>query len=122
MPAAVRRFGRHIRVTTIARGWMVGRREQLDFQTLMPDLPGLHNFGPANGAPAVPLVPIVPVGTGTPVAQVTIDFLTTLRGLHSNFEANNYPRHGGGAFAGRGLSVDLTLRGAQGRLDERGFY
>jgi hypothetical protein len=118
MQGAVRRYGQNARVNTVARGWMVGRREQLDFQTLMPgNIRGLSNFDPTGEAAT--LVPIEAPGTGTPVDPVVNTFIHALAALHSRFAANNYAGHGGGAFRGRGLSLDLTLRGS---LDERGFY
>lgn len=118
MQGAVRRYGQNARVNTVTRGWMVGRREQLDFQTLMPgNIAGLRNFDPTGEAAT--LVPIEAPGTGTPVDPAVNTFIHALAALHSRFAANNYAGHGGGAFRGRGLSLDLTLRGS---LDERGFY
>jgi flagellum-specific peptidoglycan hydrolase FlgJ len=106
----------------LRKGWMVGRREQVDFSTLMPSLPYLPAFNPPavppGGAPA--LEPIAPYGSGTPVAAPTRRFLAELRRLAgSSFSAGNYSGHGGGSFLNRGYSVDLFLNA---QLDDRGFY
>ncbi|MDQ1744785.1 MAG: hypothetical protein QOE23_3124 [Pseudonocardiales bacterium] len=106
----------------LRRGWMVGRREQLDFQTLMPKVGSLGTFVPpslpAGTAPS--LTAIAPLGTGTPITAQTRDFLAELRRIAgSSFEASNYAGHGGGAFLNRGYSLDLFLPGP---LDDRGFY
>lgn len=94
-------------------GWMIGRREQVDFQTLMPSsLRGLPNFNP----PALPagtkpsLVDIAPQGSGTPVTSGTKAFLVELRRRATGFDAGNYAGHGGGTFRGRGFSVDRGPR------------
>ncbi len=110
------------RLNVLRRGWMVGRREQLDFQTLMPKVGSLGTFVPpplpAGTAPA--LTAIAPLGTGTPITAQTRDFLAELRRIAgSSFEASNYAGHGGGAFLNRGYSLDLFLPGP---LDDRGFY
>jgi hypothetical protein len=110
------------RMNWLRTGWMVGRREEVDFQTLMPtSIPSLANFLP----PPLPtgtkpkLLTIEPEGTGTPIAPEAKRFLVNLRHRASGFDASNYVPHGSRGFVGRGLSVDLTLRGP---LDARGFY
>jgi len=109
------------RMNWLRTGWMVGRREQVDFETLMPSVPGLANFAPPPLAPGAKptLVATAPEGTGTPITQEVKAFLVELRRRTSGFDANNYPGHGGGKFSGRGFSLDLTLRDP---LDSRGFY
>jgi hypothetical protein len=102
--------------------WMVGKREEVDFQTLMPTtLRALPNFLP----PPLPagtkptLVAIEPEGSGTGVTPETKAFLIELRRRTKGFDAGNYPRHGSFGFVDRGYSVDLFLRNS---LDNRGFY
>jgi hypothetical protein len=109
------------RMNWLRTGWTVGRREQVDFDTLMPSVPGLANFAPPPLAPGAKptLIATEPEGTGTPITPDTKAFLVELRRRTSGFDANNYPGHGGGKFAGRGFSLDLTLRDP---LDRRGFY
>jgi hypothetical protein len=110
------------RMNWLRTGWMMGRREQVDFDTLMPaSLRALPRFGaPALAAGARPgLVPIEPEGTGSPLTPEAKAFLVALRRRATAFDANNYPGHGGGSFAGRGLSIDLSLREP---VDRRGFY
>jgi hypothetical protein len=109
-------------LNTLRRGWMVGRREQLDFQTLMPKVKPLGTFLPPplppGGTPA--LTSIAPHGTGTPITVETKNFLAELRRIAgSTFEASNYAGHGGAGFTNRGHSLDLFLKGP---LDDRGFY
>jgi hypothetical protein len=110
------------RMNWLRTAWMIGRREQVDFETLMPtSIPGLGDFNPpplATGAKPS-LIAIEPAGTGTPITQENKAFLVQLRRQVSGFDANNYSGHGGGKFAGRGFSLDLTLREP---LDNRGFY
>lgn len=119
--AAHGRQGSRCRFNTIARGWMNGRREEVDFQTLgaggrwldlgtlLPP-PGNDQLEPLDGAPG-----------DVPVQPLMNRLLRELRSRSSDFtRANNYSRtHGGGSHKGRGLSVDLYMRGP---LDERGFY
>lgn len=106
----------------LRKGWMVGRREQVDFSTLMPSRAALPAFNPPPLAagPAPALVPIAPNGSGTPVTAETRRFLAELRlGAGSSFSAGNYAGHGGGTFRNRGYSLDLFLNA---QLDDRGFY
>ena len=110
------------RMDWLRTGWMVGRREEVDFQTLMPaSIPALPHFlPPPLAAGTTPtLVPIEPEGTGTPITPEAKRFLVELRRRTSGFDASNYRRHGSRGFVDRGLSVDLMLRD---RLDSRGFY
>ncbi|HEX6027277.1 MAG TPA: hypothetical protein VFZ00_35080, partial [Solirubrobacter sp.] len=125
---AIRRF-QHVR-----RGWMIGRREQLDFDTLMTGrAAGLGNLRPEEGE--VERVPIEPYGTGQPIHPALRDLLHVLHGnaretagaegvrpaIDRTFRANNYSLgHGSGHVGGLGLSVDLTLVNTP--LDDRGFW
>lgn len=126
--AARPRFGAKGLFTAFATGWMVARREQVDFDTLMSMLrtadgkpiAELKNFDPAPDDTA--LEPIVKPGSGTPVAPVTNRFITELAGHHSAFSASNRPNHGGGTFLNRGLSLDLNIVGKESKVDDRGFW
>ncbi len=132
MRAARQRFGADCHVFRISQGWMVARREQVDFQTLMDSVrttgnrpvAGLGQFGPSSVVE--PLVPIERPGTGTPVAPQMNTFLRALssqaQGGHRRFSAQNYGGHGMGSFHGRGLSIDLRLDERDAPRDERGFY
>jgi hypothetical protein len=110
------------RMNWLRTGWMVGHREKVDFDTLMPSsIPALANFIPpplaAGTRPA--LVPIAPEGSGTPITPEAKRFLVELRRRAAGFDAGNYARHGSQGFVDRGLSLDLTLRDP---VDSRGFY
>jgi hypothetical protein len=109
------------KMNSLRRGWMVGRREDVDFRTLMAASPRLPAFDPPPLSPggAPNLVAIDPEGNGTPVTPETKGFLRELRIRATSFDAENYTGHGGGTFRGRGYSVDLKLHG---HLDVRGFY
>ena len=124
---AIRRFQQ------VRRGWMIGRREQLDFDTRMtPRARGLGNLAPGAAGQAE-RVPIAPYGSGHPIHPGLRDFLHILHGnpratvgaaspnIDRTFRANNYSLgHGSGHVGGMGLSVDLTLANAP--LDDRGFW
>jgi hypothetical protein len=106
----------------VRSAWMVGKREEVDFQTLTPaKQPVLSNFLPPPLAPGgkPDLVPIEPEGSGTPVTRETKAFLVELRRHTKGFDAGNYARHGSQGFVDRGYSVDLFVRIS---LDGRGFY
>ena len=100
-----------------ARGWMFGRREELDFVTIGTGR-GVRLAPPARPAGGDQLVAIAPQGRGTPVQPYMKRFLDALAARHRGHSASNYAGHGGGDFNGRGYSVDLWLRGT----DDRGFY
>jgi hypothetical protein len=121
----------------LRRHWMIGRREQLDFETLTnrrlretrwrrPTLTEMER------------VPIAPYGTGVDIHPALRDLLHIIHGnpratapgpqgqpvspqIDRALGANNYSRgHGSGHVAGLGLSVDLTL--PHSPLGARGFY
>jgi hypothetical protein len=139
-------------IERVKRGWMVGRREKLDFDTVPQNVAGLKDFDPGRTVAESDRVPIpghsAPVFKPPPenenekqkaarekkeaqaiknykeafVAPEVAGFLTQLRAIAPNFAADSYGGHGGGSWAGAGFSVDLTLTGKDGQLDERGFY
>jgi hypothetical protein len=109
----------HCGFRKVARGWMFGRREEVDFATL--DTGGrAFNMGallPPRGGDR--LEPLIGKPRDAPVQPLLNRLLRALQSRYS-VSINNYsPRHGGGSFSGRGFSVDLYIAGGQ---DERGFY
>ena len=120
--AAKGRFGARCRFSEVVRGWLVARREMVDFETGMRSIRGLQGFGApaASEDEASSFVALEPLGTGPAVQPITVEFLRALRGEHSSFRASNYRGHGGGSFKNRGLSLDLYLSSAA--KDERGFW
>lgn len=113
-------------VEGVKRGWMAGRREEVDFQTVSQTVTELKNFNPARTVSSAELTPIpssLQSDASMPgVAPEVAEFLTGLESLEPNFKAGNYKGHGGGSWAGAGFSVDLTLSGTDAELDDRGFY
>jgi hypothetical protein len=108
---------------TVSRQWMYGVREQLDFITLGTGGRALVGFAPpprpAGGDHLVAIEPPATADGDAKVQPIMNTFLRELRRRAPAHSASNYPDHGGGAFDGRGYSVDITLRAA---TDERGFY
>ncbi|WP_231949654.1 peptidoglycan-binding protein [Alloactinosynnema sp. L-07] len=114
------RYGDRRGLAEIARGWMFGQSERLEFQTRGTAGRRLVDFAPpSKPAGGDALEPIELPGTGTPVQALTNRFLRALRGRHRTVTAGNYAGHGGGSFDSRGYSVDLFLPPP---LDGRGFY
>jgi hypothetical protein len=115
------RWGQKCRFGTVARGWMHGRREEVDFVTLGTEgrYQPIESFLPPAGADR--LEPMVGGGRGDfPVQPLLNQVLRELRARYPITQANNYsPNHGGGPFKGRGFSVDLYIGAG---LDERGFW
>jgi hypothetical protein len=118
----------------IARAWAVGRREQVDFQTVRQTAAWLPaGFAPSYQPADADLVPVPaslrekdadPNMPG--IAPELATFLTEVeRALAAanppqTFIADNYAGHGLGAWANKHFSIDLTL--PQAGLDSRGFY
>ena len=107
---------------------MIGRREHLDFDTNSSPRwrPLSHLVPPRESPPAerrrIPKS-VRDDDQDPPVAPEVAGLLSHLRALYGKpFHAGNYTGHGGGRFAGAGYSVDLTLVGSEGELDERGFW
>ena len=120
-------------VERIARAWAVGRREQVDFRTIPQTAAPLRSFAPSY-APAeadeVPIPPSLRSGGGAndkmaPVAPEVAIFLTQLERVLAaasppqTYTAENRPGHGGGSWAGKGFSLDLSI---PARTDSRGFW
>lgn len=120
-------------VERIARAWAVGRREQVDFRTIPQTAAPLRSFAPSY-APAeadeVPIPPSLRSGGGAndkmaPVAPEVAIFLTELERVLAaasppqTYTAENRPGHGGGSWAGKGFSLDLSI---PARTDSRGFW
>ena len=110
-------------IEDIARAWAVGRREQVDFQTIKQTASYLSTFGPTYTPTTTVDIPAdIQSDKGMPgVAPEMADFLTALKSdpKTAAFKAGNYRGHGGGSWAGKGFSVDLTLSPP---LDQRGFW
>jgi hypothetical protein len=105
----------------VARDWMYGRREHMDFVTLGTPGTWLRNFEPPpRPATGDTLEPLGDLGEGPPVQPAMARFLRELKRRHGQHRAGNYAGHGGGSFNGRGLSIDLYLTGTA--TDERGFW
>lgn len=113
------------RIEELAHGWAVGRREEVDFLTISQSAKWMKSFGPTYQAEEANRVDIpAVVQTEAHMARVAPEVATFLTQLAANpgappFTASNYAGHGGGSWAGRGFSVDLSLKAA---LDKRGFW
>jgi len=110
-------------VEDIARAWAVGRREQVDFQTIKQTASYLNKFEPTYTPTTTVDIPsnIQKGQSLAGVAPELADFLTALKADPStaDFTATNRPKHGGGTWAGKGFSTDITITAP---LDQRGFY
>ena len=108
---------------SVARMWMFGVRERLDFVTLDSGGRSLGSFvppaAPAGGDRLVDIEPPATTDGGAKVQPVTNVFLRELRSRAARHSAYNYPAHGGRFFNARGYSIDLELGSPK---DERGFY
>jgi hypothetical protein len=104
----------------IIHAWRISREQQMNFATLdrSPYLP--NTFRPP--ATPVQLVSDKLVGGSdkNPVAPLVVAFMQKLLQLSPQARADTYANHGGGAFTGRGFSIDLWLDHSP--KDERGFY
>jgi hypothetical protein len=111
-------------IEDIAHAWAVGRREQVDFQTIKQTASYLSKFGPTYTPTTTVDIPAdIQAEKGMPgVAPEMADFLTALKSdpKTAAFKASSYRGHGGGGWAGKGFSVDLTLSAAS--VDQRGFW
>jgi hypothetical protein len=127
----------------IARAWAVGRREQVDFETITQKTAELPTgFGPSYDPAKADLVPI-PASLkrdkdATDIAPELAVFLTELQRVLAaanppqTFNAGNYGGHGSRGFAGgkqfsfvdKHFSADLYLTPEDHPrdLDKRGFY
>jgi peptidoglycan hydrolase-like protein with peptidoglycan-binding domain len=116
-----KRYGGKCRFGTVARLWMYGRREEVDFVTLGTGgrYQPIESYLPPPGGDR-----LEPMDGGSPkdypVQPLLNKVLRALRVHYPIDRANNYsPRHGGGPFKGRGFAVDLYIDSG---LDERGFW
>ncbi|MDQ6648315.1 MAG: hypothetical protein M3Y93_14005, partial [Pseudomonadota bacterium] len=110
-------------IEDVAHAWAVGRREEVDFQTIKQTASYLSKFGPTYTPPSTVDIPAdIQSDNGMPgVAPEMGDFLAALKKDQKTaaFKAGNYRGHGGGSWAGKGFSADLTLSTP---LDQRGFW
>jgi hypothetical protein len=123
LAGAQKRAGlRKYSVQAIIRAWQISREQEMDFKTLerSPYLP--KTFRPPVGH--VRLVPTKDVGGSDkyPVAPLVVAFMQRLRQLYRQVRADTYGNHGGGAFTGRGFSIDLWLDVSPTPIDKRGFW
>ena len=96
-------------------GWMVARREEVDFDTLqqkgVKSLPS--NFVAPRDVPKDDLLDIpseLQASAKMPgVAPEVVGFLRALQQLEPKFTAGNSGGHGSSGFAGKGFSLDLYL-------------
>ena len=110
-------------IEDISHAWAVGRREQVDSETIKQTASYLSKFGPTYTPLAMVDIPadIQSEKGMAGVAPEMADFLTALKNdpKTASFKAGNYRGHGGGSWAGKGFSADLTLSTP---LDQRGFW
>jgi hypothetical protein len=122
LAGARKRYGQKYSSQTIIHAWQVTREQQMDFATLerSPYLP--KTFAPPAGA--VQLVSDKDIGGSdkAPVAPLVVAFVKKLRQIYRDVRADTYAKHGGGAFAGRGFSIDLWLDVKPTPMDARGFW
>ena len=104
---------------TIGRAWAISRAEQMRFQTEpRPGLRSLGRFAPPVQPVSLVSSSLIKDSDKAPVAPLTARFVQELRRRYPKFDVWNYRGHGGGAFNGRGYSLDLAIPGRDGR----GFY
>lgn len=121
LAGAQKRWGGKVYGTpAIIRAWQVGREQQMDFATLerSPYLP--KTFAPPAGHLQRVSTQLVEHSDKYPVAPLVVAFMQKLRELYPQVRADTYRDHGGGAFTGRGFSIDLWLDHSP--KDARGFW
>ena len=109
-----------------ARAWAVGRREEVDFDTVSQKVAWLTKFRPTYDPSAQERVEL-PAGIRMQEGMVGVApelsaFLTQLKADASTpaFKVQTRPEHGGGSFKGKGFSVDIDLTNTS--TDQRGFW
>jgi hypothetical protein len=104
----------------IIRAWQISREQQMDFETLerSPYLP--KTFRPPSDSVRRVADPVIEGSDKEPVALLTVEFVKELRRRYPQVRVDTYRNHGGGAFVGRGFSIDLWLKNSP--KDERGFW
>jgi transposase-like protein len=121
LAGAQKRAGlRKYSVQAIIRAWQTSREQQMDFATLerSPYLP--KTFRPPVDPVRLVATPLVKYSDKYPVAPLVAAFMQKLIQLYPQVRADTYVNHGGGAFTGRGFSIDLWLD--RSPKDARGFY
>ncbi|MBI1743125.1 DUF4157 domain-containing protein [Candidatus Acetothermia bacterium] len=109
----------------ISHAWAVGRREQIDFLTIPQKAAYLKDFKPTYEVAISDRIEIptsLQAEKNMPgVAPEMADFLSHLAADPNTpaFKASNYSGHGGGSWAGKGFSTDLSLTATR---DQRGFW
>jgi len=121
--AAKRRSGKFLKDygrPAIIHAWQISREQQMDFATLerAPYLP--KTFRPPAGQVQLVSTKLVRHSDKYPVAPLVVAFMQKLIQLYPQVRADTYGNHGGGAFTGRGFSIDLWLDHSP--KDARGFY
>ena len=111
---------RKYNVQAIIRAWQTSREQQMDFATLerSPYLP--KTFRPPADPVQLVATPLVKYSDKYRVAPLVAAFMQKLIQLYPQVRADTYVNHGGGAFTGRGFSIDLWLD--RSPKDTRGFY
>lgn len=112
--------GKTYSTPAIIRAWQIGREQQMDFETLerSPYLP--KTFRPPPNPVQLVVDPLIKGSGKNPVAPLTVEFVKELQRRYPQVRADTYRNHGGGAFTGRGFSIDLWLDNSP--KDERGFW
>ncbi len=115
-----KRYGKApLTVEAIGRAWMISRQEETRFlYSSALNVNRLQNFAPPHERIALIQHPLVQSSDRAPVAPVVGGFVEELHRRYPGMTADNYSGHGGGAFSGRGHSLDLRIKGR----DSRGFY
>ena len=113
---------RKYNLQAIIRAWQISREQQMDFATLerSPYLP--KTFRPPAGHVQLVSTKLVGNSDKYPVAPLVVAFMEKLIQLYPKVRADTYGNHGGGAFTGRGFSIDLWLDVSPTPLDGRGFW
>ena len=112
--------GKKYSTPTIIRAWQISREQQMGFETqdrsrLLPS-----TFRPPADLVQRLVTPLVKGSDKEPVAPLVVAFTQKLLQIDPQAGADTYRNHGGGAFNGRGFSIDLWLDHSP--KDARGFY
>jgi hypothetical protein len=122
LAAAYKRKGvKQYGMPAIIRAWQISREQQMDFITL-DKTKKLVNFQPPppNSVLLVKAKDFVEDSDKYPVAPLIVTFMQKLLQIYPQVRADTYANHGGGAFRGRGFSIDLWLDHSP--KDARGFW
>jgi hypothetical protein len=103
----------------VGRAWMVSREQNMRFQAGSPGVKPLGKLAPPVDAVTLVTSASIEGSDKAPVAPLLVRFVAELRRRYvGTLSVSNYRGHGGGAFTGRGYSLDLFIAGR----DARGFY